>query len=85
MATTAHGSTDRDADPSAVASSQADHVDPSRAIANAPSGKWEGFGRAVLAFHRRMAATAMCVCGRTWLECDVWRQAEQYGIRQLPE
>lgn len=87
MATSAHGSADGDAAAGAVvvAGSRTNgYVDTSRAIADAPPGKWEAFGRAVLAFHRRMGATAMCVCGRTWRECDVWRQAEQYGIRQLP-
>lgn len=45
-----------------------------------PSGKWEAFGRAVLGFHRRVAATAMCFCGRTVIECDVLAQARQYGL-----
>lgn len=47
--------------------------------------KWRAFGAAVLGFHARVECTGMCRCGRTWLECDVWRQAEQYGIRQLPQ
>lgn len=53
------------------------------AVDVAPS-KWRAFGGAVLDFHRRVAVSSMCRCGRTWRECDVWRQAEQYGIRQLP-
>lgn len=46
---------------------------------------WRDFGEAVLKFHQRVAATAMCNCGHSWRACDVWRQAEKYGIRQLPQ
>lgn len=45
-----------------------------------PSGKWEAFGEAVLSFHHRVAATAMCQCGRTVIECDVLAQARQHGL-----
>lgn len=44
------------------------------------SGKWESFGEAVLGFHHRVAATAMCRCGRTVIECDVLAQARQHGL-----
>src|SRR5438445_8182754 len=44
------------------------------------TGAWEVLGKAVLAFHYRVALTAMCQCGRTVVECDVQHHARQLGL-----
>lgn len=41
---------------------------------------WRAFGLAVLAFHHRVALTAMCRCGRTVIECDVLAQARAHKL-----
>ena len=56
-----------------------DHLTPATAV-KVPSEKWQAFGQAVLAFHHRVALTAMCRCGRTVIECDVLAQARQHGL-----
>ena len=55
-------------------------IDVERPIVSQPSEKWQAFGQAVLAFHHRVALTAMCRCGRTVIECDVLAQARAHGL-----
>lgn len=56
-------------------------VDPGEI--DVPVSRWQGFGVAVLSFHHRVGATAMCRCGRTVIECDVLAQTREHGL--LPE
>lgn len=67
-----------------VAARVFDRTDPpSGNAARVESGEpdvWQAFGKAVLGFHRRVYATAMCRCGRTVVECDVMAQARTHGL-----
>lgn len=45
-----------------------------------PDGVWRAFRQAILAFHHRVALTAMCRCGRTVIECDVLAQARFHKL-----
>lgn len=54
-----------------------DHLSPA---SDDQVDKWRALGKAVLAFHHRVAMTAVCRCGRTIVGCDVLDNARKLGL-----